>query len=373
MILQKRLGYLDAIRGLSALFVLVYHVICSHWAWMRIGQWGVFFFNGSDAVALFFVLSGLVLSYRFFLNNEVIDENSYKSFVIVRLFRLYPAFIVCLIFYYYAAHQAEPFSDLVWNTFTQNPYYFWEEALLIRDHHTLFLPDWTLGVEVAFSIFVPFLILLIRYNEKLFLYFTLALLFIGKLYVSDFLLAFCYGIWISKNYTWIENYNNPQKWYFKYRWYLFPFFYALFGIRHLIQLYPINSSVKYFFDSVLFINEFHFSCFAAAILLLYAINSKKIQHLLQYKVFMFLGKISYGIYLSHWFFCSFFIQKIDNFKSNFAQNNETYFFCLYLLGTLIGSIIVGLFLHYFVEVPFLNWGKKIALKYHRNTPTNQLN
>lgn len=357
--MEQRINYLDSVRGLAALSVVIFHVISSHWAWMRISLWANIFFNGSDAVAMFFVLSGLVLSYRYFKNDEIIDEHKFKKYAIGRLFRLYPAFIVCIIFYYCQAHYDELSFDFLWNTVTQNPFYFWEELLLLRDHHTLFLPDWTLGIEVALSLLVPFLILLIKYNEKLFLYFLLIILIVNKLYISEFLLMFGYGVWISKHFSEIQTYNNTDKWWYRYRWVLLPFVFLLYGLRHLIQLYPINVSIKYFFESILYINEFHFTGFAAAILLLFVINTKSVQEFLQNKVLLFLGKIAYGLYLSHWFFCGFFIKNIDYIKANFTKNNEINFFIIDILGTIFGSIIIGTLLYYFVELPFIKWGKKI--------------
>lgn len=175
---SKRIDYLDSVRGLAALSVLVYHVICSHWDWLKPARIAMMIFNGSDAVAMFFVLSGLVLSLRLIQRDIKISPDYFLKYAFARIFRLYPAFIVMLLVYYFYAHHQENFASLIKETFVSNPYHLFEEAMLIRNHHILFLPDWTLGVEMAISLLVPFMVILAREGNKLFMFFILTILLI---------------------------------------------------------------------------------------------------------------------------------------------------------------------------------------------------
>ncbi|MCF8239066.1 MAG: acyltransferase family protein [Saprospiraceae bacterium] len=109
---SQRIEYLDAIRGLAALSVVVYHVITSHWDWMKEAKVAMMVFNGADAVAMFFVLSGLVLSYKVFQRDLVIDAAYYRSFAVSRVFRLYPAFLIMLVIYYFYEHRGENYLTL---------------------------------------------------------------------------------------------------------------------------------------------------------------------------------------------------------------------------------------------------------------------
>lgn len=275
---SRRIEYLDAIRGLAALSVVVYHVLSSHWAWMTEAKLAMMVFNGADAVAMFFVLSGLVLSYKVFKRDLVIDAAYYKTFAISRVFRLYPAFLIMLVIYYFYEHRGESYLALWIDTFLHNPHYFWEEALLVRDHHHLYLPDWTLGVEMALSLLVPFMVLIARKGDKLFLYFLIACVVAGKLYISEFTLLFGFGILIAKHFDRIQHFQDNSKWWYRYRWALFPIVLFLYSIRHFLHIYPLPESIRYFFDSILFINEFVFTGLASALILIYLINAERARH-----------------------------------------------------------------------------------------------
>lgn len=83
-VFPTRITSLDAVRGVAALIVLFCHLQHSflpHFfggiAETKEGTWGLapvsFFLNGGEAVALFFVLSGFVLTQRFFESRKILD------------------------------------------------------------------------------------------------------------------------------------------------------------------------------------------------------------------------------------------------------------------------------------------------------------
>ncbi len=355
-----RIEYLDAIRGLAALSVVVYHVLTSHWAWMTEAKVAMMLFNGADAVAMFFVLSGLVLSYKVFKRDLVIDADYYRKFAVSRVFRLYPAFLIMLVIYYFYEHRGEDYLALWIETFLHNPHYFWEEALLMRDHHHLYVPDWTLGVEMALSLLVPFMVLIARKGDRLFIYFLVACVIAGKLYISEFTLLFGFGILIAKHFDRIHDFQDNRKWWYRNRWALFPIVIFLYSIRHFLHIYPLPDSIRYFFDSILFVNEFVFTGIAAALILVYLINSEKGRKFFSAPIFTFLGKVSYGVYLSHWLFTGLVMNNFEYVKNTLASGSELRLLLLYTLFAVVVSILAGTLIYYLIERPFIKYGKRIA-------------
>ncbi len=83
---RGRLLELDCLRGIAATFVMFFHFTA--------GQAGIaykwIFMGGCTGVELFFIISGFVI----FLTIE--KTTSYKTFLIARFARLFPAYWVCV-------------------------------------------------------------------------------------------------------------------------------------------------------------------------------------------------------------------------------------------------------------------------------------
>src|SRR4249920_3455563 len=85
----SRLPQLDAIRGLAAVLVLIYHVRLVLGVDLAPGPLAA---GGSSGVGVFFVLSGYLL-FRPFLNGPV-DLGSYA---VRRVLRVWPAYLLALV------------------------------------------------------------------------------------------------------------------------------------------------------------------------------------------------------------------------------------------------------------------------------------
>lgn len=350
--MQNRIEYLDSVRGIAAILVLIYHVICSHWDWTTLGKFSKIVFNGTGAVAMFFVLSGLVLSLKLVQRNITITSKFMTQFMVKRILRLYPAFLFTLIFYVYLQYNDTSITAVL------------EEAMLIRGRHTLLTPDWTLGVEMALSLFVPFMILIMRKDEKLLIWFIIMTTIVGTNFISEFTLLFGLGILIANRFKEIEKFDTKKHAFFKYKNYFIPILILLFSYRHITNIVPLPSFIDYFLKKILSLSEYTFSGFGSFLILIFIINSKATQKFLSAKILIFIGKISYGIYLSHWFFTKLVMHNFDYVLTNYAFGNKTIFFFIYLSFTLIGSIISGWFIYHYVEIPFIKLSKRI----YRNKP-----
>lgn len=352
----NRIDYLDSIRGLAALSVLIFHCISNHWGYRTDAKISFLIFNGSDAVSLFFVLSGLVLTLNILRTSENLTYSSYQKFMIKRLFRIYPAYIFCLIIYYIYACKDHSITEAINNTLT-NKTYFLQELVLIRENHNLYLPGWSLGIEIALSAFLPLLVLLFKYDKKLFTAFAIASLILNKHYISIFTVHFCLGIFIAFYYRQIENYNfKASKWY-TYRWLIYILIFIFYNFRHLLEL---SGNQKWYdtLSDLLYLDEFIFSGIGAAGILIFCIHHKNIQEILSARPLVFLGKISYSIYLTHWFFISLLLENWNYFYPFF--NNEFYLMLFFTITTLTATLTASVLLYQYIEKPMLIMGKKMA-------------
>ncbi len=155
MLQAKRYPELDALRGIAAIFVVLYHFTLGQGMW-----WG---FNlGVTGVDLFFLISGFVI---FMSINKV---SSGAEFAINRAARLYPTYWACVsitfgvmvflrLIHFGAAHDSNAgWLDYLGNL-TMFQYYFG-----IKD---LDIPYWTMIVEMLF-----YIVILILHSSKLLKY-----------------------------------------------------------------------------------------------------------------------------------------------------------------------------------------------------------
>jgi len=279
----QRLDYLDSVRGIAAMMVVVYHFI--GWRWPDYTKYHVasMAFNGADAVSFFFVLSGFVLSYKYFRSDRDIKMGNY---IYRRVLRLYPAFIfTVLINYLYwnrASLMAGDYLPILKDALWHNGQQLWQELAMVRLTHKFYIPGWTLGVEMALSLLVPLMVYAARQNIKM--------------------------IW----------------------W-----------------LIPIQ------------IDMFHYTGIASALILLYIINSEKAQKFLTNGLWLFLGKISYSVYLAHWMMVVYVMENWDQLMAYFS--NYYVGFGVLLVAVILSTVLLATFMYYCIEKPFINLARKYQL------------
>lgn len=103
---QNRLAPLESIRGFAAAYVLAGH-ICN--VYLQNPGWALPFRFASEAVVLFFLLSGFVVRYA------TRDDTTIWDYFSKRIRRIYPLFILSLVFSYLAAcvHAGYMLSPLI--------------------------------------------------------------------------------------------------------------------------------------------------------------------------------------------------------------------------------------------------------------------
>lgn len=156
---RGRLGYLDALRGLAALWVLLAHTANIPYPILQLPSWLSLFVNsGSMGVELFFVVSAFSLCYAMPRHEQ--DARPLLGFAIRRFFRIAPLFYAILA------------VTLIWNPWHEQ--FGWKHILANvlflfnfpegRVQWSIVPAGWTIGIEMPFYLLFP---LVYRYTKGL--------------------------------------------------------------------------------------------------------------------------------------------------------------------------------------------------------------
>lgn len=277
---SARLEELDALRGIAAVSVLLFH--CAYlFGKNSFYKWGV------TGVDLFFIISGFVI----FLTLK--KTGSWKEFVINRFTRLYPTYWACVTVTSLAILLSHPFTGIALSpkqyivNLTMFQYYF-----KVPD---LDSPYWTLIIEMLFYISILGVYLLKQLDKittigYLVLVFILADEFVLKFYflrtafplINHFPLFFA-GILFYKIKFEKEGVKG----------------YAGIALCFIITLLLFDNGGK----SKNFLQLYEYCYAVAAYFLLWIMYVNNKLGLIVSPVTLFLGKISYSLYLIHQFIC----------------------------------------------------------------------
>jgi peptidoglycan/LPS O-acetylase OafA/YrhL len=354
---KQHLNHLDSARGIAALMVMAYHYINWTREPMLSARLASIVFNGSDAVSFFFVLSGFVLSYKYIVLKESLDI---KKFYINRIFRLWPAFFVTILLNMLnvLARSGITMQNLT-DTFLLNKMKFWEEAMLPWSKPLYYQPGWTLVIELSASFFLPFVIALAKKDARYVYWMTFVVLFFGPTMVNMFYFHFIIGVVISCLYFRITADTFRQTKWYRLRYPILIVAMLLYSIRHIEKISPLGPTYKYI-AAYLGIDFFHFTAIASFVFIVVLLRSRSLKKLLSHKVLLFLGRISYGIYLMHWLLaCDTFMFWDDIVKALHISKNS---FAILFIPYAAGSILLATIIHYTVELPFIRIGKRITNK-----------
>jgi peptidoglycan/LPS O-acetylase OafA/YrhL len=357
-----RIAYLDSVRGLAALVVVVFHFLTWQWAATRKVELATLVFNGSSAVSVFFVLSGLVLSLKYFHPDEQqpIDGPHYLAFVANRVARIYLPYLAAFIgFYYVLFHWGEaPGALLRQLGSSQTPWV--AEGLLIRGDHRVYGPGWSLEVELMGSLLLPFLVLLLRHSRPLFLMLLAVHVVLGPPLVPGLLLHFLLGMLLAYYFPRIAGYDLRASRLYRLRYLGYLLVFAALSFRHLARLFPLGPEGAYWLG-LLRLDAFFFAALGAAGLLAYVINSPRLQRGLAARPLRFLGRISYSVYLVHWLFVSWGIKLLNAYLLRDASQQRLAIGEA-LAGVVLLTVLVATAFHALVERPCTRLGRRLAAR-----------
>ncbi|ERI07808.1 acyltransferase family protein [Aneurinibacillus aneurinilyticus] len=326
---MNKINYLDGLRGLAALIVVFSHYVRGFYP-------GVYennpkkvhlqpeieyyfsqfpfsmFYAGNYAVCIFFILSGYVLSYKFFKYN---GEFTLIPAIVKRYFRLViPIFFVLIMSYVFVEMEFyfnKEVSDITlssrwlallwqiepnfWDVINQTIY-----GVFIFGKESYNAVLWTLKYEFYGSILVfSILAFLGHSNKRFFLYLILGIVFIKTYYI-----AFILGVFLSDVYNSKTDYNFKKFFIIKSKSILcFMFLLSIFFGTYDEKRSNIHQYLKWGLFDYLGINQaIFFHIIAAFLIMVMILNSKILQKTFESTPFKFLGQLSYSIYLLHLIF-----------------------------------------------------------------------
>jgi hypothetical protein len=365
----KLFNNFDGLRFIAALLVLCHH------AASLTGQHGAtlitqldFFKNGENAVSFFFVLSGFLITYLLLQEKEVKQKISIRNFYIKRILRIWPLYFLLIII---ALFIQPVFIDLFHIPYVL-PYNFkdtWMYFVFFLPGMVTFYygshllePLWSIGVEELFYlIWAP----IFKYVKKfifpvLLLVLAAKLVFLQLSHLGYFPPAISYLIRIlqfeSMSYGGIGAFVlfNYGKSLLKYARSIQVI--KLVFVLAILALIFFSSTIHFLLfnsnshsDFEVFVKSFLFAGFLFSM----ALTNKKILFLSS-KPMVYLGEISYGIYMYHLLILTVLILPIHNLQLNpWLQDS------LFLSSSILLTILVAALSKRFFESYFLNFRKKL--------------
>ena len=300
---SHRLEILDSIRGLAASAVLLFHTSGAFlwppsWTkWTRLPFINMAF-DGRDAVTMFFVLSGFVLARPYV--SEISKPLNVPIFYLRRITRIWlPWFSVFLISLF--------FRCFIFRTVSTQPpanYWTWQHPVQLKDlllqcafcFHNLkeqCVPqDWSLGIELVGSALIPILVFLTRKRLHLI---WMALLGVALATTQQnfyncgtYYISFILGVLLARHSPALIVKIKQFK--------LFPQFLILLVGAMLYQTRRLEDHFSYndlTADKVAWIS----SSFGCAIIITACLSSRRISAALTRKPVLWIGKVSFSVYL----------------------------------------------------------------------------
>jgi len=358
---SKRLEYLDSILGLAALFVLLSHTVAA-FAWptgfgsfLRLPFISILF-NGQEAVCMFFVLSGYVLSKPYFQSpgNAFPRTIFLPSFYVRRFMRIWPpwffVFVLSLIArkYWFGHPVTEPPVSQWLAQFWQAPVtakdFLRQCAFRLHDvSRQLLVQDWSLGVELKGSVMIPFFVFLLQRGRMGWLLLVLALAFPACLGYGHCYVSFIIGAVLAR----YGEFTIPSVRFAK----------AALLILGLL-LYQTNGMLIALFPATKLAGQCGWivTSLGCALGLLAVFGSQSLQQRLSHKPVVFLGRVSYSVYLVQFIIILCWLPPLVRWGNDCGITNRLGLFVLTLLVSVAATVGFSAITYRLVEVPAINLG-----------------
>lgn len=334
---MKKIRYLDGLRGLAAFIVVIHHFILAFYPALYSGSGKMIhlpagteafasgsvinlLYNGNFAVCIFFVLSGYVLSHKFFLqkDHDIITASAVKRYVrlvIPVAFSVLCAYLLMKFSLFYnqqAAHLSG--SDWLWGFWRFSPNFL--DAVNQMFVGTFFsnvfeynMTLWTIAFEFfgAFLVF-GFLALFGKMKNRHWAYLVAIVIFFQSYYLAFILGVLLSDLMAHKN-TIIRKFDRSK---------IIRTVLLLTGL--FLGSYPsdldVTGTMYAFMFNTFFVNPaVVYHILGSFLVIMVLLDSRRMQKFFSGRYLLFLGEISFAMYLLHFIilgsFSSFIFLKLE--------------------------------------------------------------
>jgi peptidoglycan/LPS O-acetylase OafA/YrhL len=347
-----RLEWLDSIRGLAALVVLIGH-IAGAFKWPDWARNVFLLFDGRVAVTMFFVLSGFVLARPYLGEVNTSKRFLLANFLTRRVTRIWLPW-VAVFWMSWLAREFLPRDFLISPTLSEWAASFWtrpQDAMTILKQHlyslhdpmTVLLPqDWTLRVELQGSALIPVFVWLFRRRPWLVAAFGTALLFVPRPF-GYYMVTFAAGVLIA-------GYRNEIQKFFATR--------SRATLIGLLLLAIILIETRYIIGPPKATDRFvwNLGTVGCSLFLALALGSSQLQSLLSRTPLVFLGRISYSLYLIQFVVILCALPPLIYWLNNMGLSEPNALLALVMFFGIAITIVLSAVLHHWIEQPCIDLG-----------------
>ena len=354
-----KLKYIDALRGVAIIAVICVHT-GQHGSYVHPGVFKSIIVQGARGVQLFYLVSAFTLFLSFDYRSKI-EANPNRNFFIRRFFRIAPLYYLGIVYYLFQNGlgprywlgdcESITIGNIISNlTFIHGVNPYWITSLVPG--------GWSITVEMTFYAIVPFLFKRLKSTNQ-------AVTFTLVCFLVSLLLQF-----ILKDISIISS----ERLWNEYLFLWFPNQIALFGLGIIAYFIIIKkdktvSGLNYLIISILLMLNFAWSyipkhfLFGLSFLVLILALSIKENPLIVNRITMFLGKISYSGYLTHFAVLHWltWAEYVDFIEIQGAISSLVNFSIRLLITVSLTSLLSWLLLN-IIEIPFQKIGRKIITK-----------
>ncbi len=346
---MNRIHKLDGLRGLFALFVVLFHFNINNAPAALVHN---FFVRESYIfVDFFFILSGFVIALTY--HKKIQGPSSFLHFIKKRFIRLYPLLLFSTLMYWYLVH---PFFDKQNIKNALDTLLLTNSTPILGNDIGMNYPSWSISSEmISYIVFGACSLIAIHKNKTI----AIAILTLG----CFAWLAYQQNYFQTGTYGFIRGLACFNLGYFVFivsnRQFVLPNILEWLITIFIIGLMYIYHTLNFTNPHYNLIVQFLIPITFASCILIFIKTSGFITDLLETKPFQFLGKISYSVYLNQAVVIGFVIPKLFKYI-NFLQDDTKKTLCVIIV--LFVLIIYSWATQYFIESKFgkrLNVLKKI--------------